>query len=108
MKLEEMSSDDPPRSVHRLDESPTFGSRAGRGLIILLVRLSPALLPTPYILAPAAAASQPGMLLILAEKPLAEVQHGAGLIIALRILLLPFSLMASRRPAGRPTTPTRE
>ena len=78
MKLEEMSSDDPPRSVHRLDESPTFGSRAGRGLIILLVLLAAALLLTPYILA--AAAAPTGLLHILAEKPLTAAQLAAGLI----------------------------
>ena len=108
MKLEEMSSDDPPRSVHRLDESPTFGSRAGRGLIILLVLLAAALLLTPYVLVAAAAAAQPDMLRILAEKPLTAAQLAAGLIISLLICLLPFSRMASRGPAGRPTTPNRE
>ena len=79
-------------------------SRPGSLLTILLVLPAAALLLTPFGLVALAAAADPRMLMVLAEKPLVAVQLSLGLIVSVLFCALPFSKFGAspaRKDAGQ-------
>jgi hypothetical protein len=75
--------------------------RTSRVLTTLLVLPAALVLLSPFGLVAVAAAAQPEMLNVLADKPLAAAQLTGGLLISLLFCLLPFSRWAALplRPA---------
>ena len=71
--------------------------RPGKLLTVLLVMPAAVLLLTPFGLVAAAAAAQPDLLLVLADKPLVALQLTLGLALSLLFCTLPFRRFASSR-----------
>ncbi|MGB3720458.1 MAG: hypothetical protein WBB38_12840 [Hyphomicrobiaceae bacterium] len=69
--------------------------RTSRLLTTLLVLPAATVLLSPFGMVAVAAAAQPEMLNVLADKPLAAAQLTGGLFISLLFCLLPFSKWAT-------------
>lgn len=78
----------------------TSSSLPSRIVTILLVIPAAVLLLTPFGIVAAAAAAEPDVLLILADKPMVGVQLALGLMTSLLFCTLPFRRF-SARPLGR-------
>lgn len=75
-------------------------AQLGRLSTTLLVLPAAALLLTPFALLGQAAVAQPGILMILADKPVAAVQIALGLLLAVLFCTLPFCRLAKRPADG--------